>query len=62
MPNNMGYPHRGEAQELPAFTVDVAFRRIALPVIFVNHGKVSLLPLARNIVFAVAAKLPGLST
>jgi hypothetical protein len=46
---------------LPAVTFDVAFRRIALPVIFVNHGKVSLLPLARNIVFTDAACLPGLS-
>jgi hypothetical protein len=42
---------------LLAVTVDVAFGTIVLPVIFVNHGKVSLLPLARNFVFADAAKL-----
>jgi hypothetical protein len=54
----MGLTSRGKSQELPV--VDVAFRGIVLLDIFVNHGKVSLLPLTTNFVFTCAAKFPGL--
>jgi hypothetical protein len=55
----MGFTSRGKSQELPV--VDDEFRRIALLAIFVNHGKVSLLPLTTNFVFTCATKFPCLS-
>jgi hypothetical protein len=55
----MGFTSEGKSQELPV--VDDEFRRIALLAIFVNHGKVSLLPLTTYFVFTCAAKFPCLS-
>jgi hypothetical protein len=55
----MGLTSRGKSQELPV--VDDEFRRIALLAIFVNHGKVTLLPLTTNFVFTCATKIPCLS-
>jgi hypothetical protein len=45
----MGGILKGESQELPV--VDDAFRRIVLPDIFVNYGKVSLLPVTTKFCF-----------